>query len=140
MAEEQYLIFKSHGSNSAVSIEFVDRVVHASAIIENPNRQGRIGFINLAGEVTPVYDIDTEQIFHHSQEPIKPEQKFIILSSPRLKLILLIDEIIEIDSLEVNQRSIEEGPYFLSSYRNGMIKVINHNWLFGLQDHELRVF
>lgn len=75
----------------ALPLENVERVVRAAEVTPLPEAPAAVlGALNVAGAVLPVFDLHAR--FGLGARPLHPSQQFIIVRSPRRRLVLRVNE------------------------------------------------
>ncbi len=92
----------------ALPLETVERVVRAAEVTLLPEAPAVVlGAIDIAGDILPVFDLRKRMAL--PPQSLHPSQQFIIVRSPRRRLVLRIDEALGlIDESDV--RAIEPPP------------------------------
>jgi len=89
---QMLVLFRLEGQRYALRLDAVDRVIRAVAVTPVPETLGFVlGLVNLAGQLLPV--ISLRACLGMPDRPIRPEDQFVVASTSRLTLALVVDEV-----------------------------------------------
>lgn len=88
----QLIVFSIQQRQYALPLSDVERVVRAVDVTPLPTApQIVLGVIDIGGRVIPV--VNTRRRFHHPEQPVEPEDQFLIAHSSRRTVALVTDTV-----------------------------------------------
>jgi len=116
------VLFVLDEQHYALCLPAVERVVRAVEITPLPKAPEIVlGIINARGRVIPV--IDVRRRFHLPTRAIKPDDRFIIASTSRRLVVLVVDSVAGVRELTDRQMVSVEQSLPFAEYLTGVAKL-----------------
>lgn len=101
-----FLTFKLDDHKLAIPVSEVERVVRALAVTSIPDSGDLLyGSFNYHGEIVPVINLRAK--FNLPDKELKPEQRFLILNTPKRTIALVTDEVNDV--VAITEKEIFEA-------------------------------
>jgi len=120
---QSLVLFCLAGQRYALRLDVVVRVIRAVAVTPVPEVPAFIlGLINVAGQLLPVFSL--RRCLGLPDCPVRPEDQFVMVRTSRLTVALVVDEVLDLKTLDDSQMvAVEDALPECGCRAQGLVKI-----------------